>query len=83
MTAGSAVGTAQEARGSGTYLARQAGAHLALGGVDAAGDTGRRALAALDGVGSARTTSTLDDLGAGLTPRQAVPAVPEFLAAAA
>jgi hypothetical protein len=75
--------TTKEARGTGIYLARQAEAHLALGDIDAALDTGHRVLAALGDVDSARTTSTLADLRASLTPHQGVPAVREFLTEAA
>ena len=75
--------TAKEARGTGIYLARQAEAHLALGDIDAALDTGHRVLATLGDVDSARTASTLADLRAALTPHKAVPAVQEFLTEAA
>ncbi|MEU9607487.1 transcriptional regulator [Streptomyces sp. NPDC048057] len=61
------------------YLAREAEARVALGDLDGAVDTARRAVDSMGGVSSARGTSSLTDLRAKLAVRREVPLVRDFL----
>lgn len=60
-------------------LAREAGAHLELRNVDQAAHTAVRAMEALDGITSARSTTILTGLRERLRPYGKVPAVRAFL----
>lgn len=71
--------TRREVRGTAIYLARQAEAHLALGDIDAALDTGHQVITAMGGVDSARTASTLAELRQGLGSHRHISAVRDFL----
>ncbi|MEV0192243.1 transcriptional regulator [Kitasatospora purpeofusca] len=75
--------TERELRGTAIYDARRAGAHLALGELDAAVDVGHRVIRTMGGVESARSTSTLDYLRTQLARHRGVPAIDEFLAVSA
>ncbi|MFI6688032.1 transcriptional regulator [Streptomyces sp. NPDC050485] len=71
--------TNTEARGAGIYLARQAGAHLQLGDVDAAVDIAWQAIEQLGGAGSARGSSTLGALREQLAAYRGAHPVADFL----
>ncbi|GAA3386359.1 transcriptional regulator [Streptomyces racemochromogenes] len=69
----------REVRGAVIYQVRQAEAHLALGDINAALDTGHQVITAMGGIDSARTTGTLQELRAQLADHQHIPTVRDFL----
>ncbi|WP_051806436.1 hypothetical protein [Streptomyces sp. NRRL F-2747] len=69
----------REVRGAVIYQVRRAEAHLALGDIDAALDTGHQVITAMGGIDSARTTGTLEELRAQLADHQHIPTVRNFL----
>ncbi|MFB7476859.1 transcriptional regulator [Kitasatospora sp. NPDC056184] len=70
----------KEPRGTAIYLAREAGAHLALGDLDGAVDTAQRSVDLMGGVSSARGSDTLTELRTELNRHRAAPVVRAFLA---
>ncbi|MER6917034.1 transcriptional regulator [Streptomyces sp. NPDC000594] len=69
----------RELRGTVIYQARHTAAHIAIGDIDAALDTGHRILAAIDGIDSPRSTAALHQVRDHLTPHRHIPAVNDFL----
>ncbi|MGA4995857.1 hypothetical protein [Nonomuraea bangladeshensis] len=78
-----AYDSGQEARGAAIYAARRSEAHLALGDLDAAVHVAEQVLQLMGGVESARGSSALNDLRAGLRGHRHVPVVGAFLDATA
>ncbi|MEU5158842.1 transcriptional regulator [Streptomyces sp. NPDC020875] len=66
-------------RSTAIFLAREAEARMALGDLDGAVESARRAVGRLGGLPSARWTSSLGDLRAKLADHRGVPVVREFL----
>ncbi|GGO58965.1 transcriptional regulator [Streptomyces lasiicapitis] len=69
----------KEPRGTAIYLARQAEAHLALGDLDGAVETGQQAVGLMGGVTSARGSETLNRLRTEFSRHRSTPVVRTFL----
>ncbi|MEO3976899.1 transcriptional regulator [Streptomyces sp. CAU 1734] len=69
----------RELRGTVIYQGRRTEAHIALGDIDAALDTGHQILTTIDGIDSARSTAALHQVRDHLNPHQHIPAVADFL----
>ncbi|MFI6449653.1 transcriptional regulator [Kitasatospora sp. NPDC050543] len=69
----------KEPRGTAIYLARESGAHLALGDLDGAVEAAQRSVDLMGGVSSARGSETLTGLRSELNRHRAAPVVKNFL----